>query len=234
MRFEIKDRKRLIFTIIFCVVLVITHVLWRTVIDTGMENKEYQSRKSKNENIGILAEIKDYVWETAIGEKPDRTNTDSRYISIFGFDLSKNFEPICKSTLKFVTPVCNILKPGFKGYEKRTKDGNRYILENDRYKNASFEIVWGCTSIKQIIMFFFIMITTIGKMHHKMLYFLVSIPVISIFNILRISAITCLSVNDMNNFDFWHDGIFRYIFYIFLFGLWLLWAEFITKKLYKQ
>lgn len=233
MRFEITDKKRVIYTLVFGLVLIVSHILWRTVIETGMENYEYQARIKSGTDVGVLAKTKDITWELITGNKPDREITDSRYISIFGYDLSKAFEPICRTTLNSVVPLCNIFKDGFEGISIKTGDSEKFILRNNRY-NTDFEIVWGCTSVKQIIMFFLIMLTTFGKLRHRMLFFIISIPIIGIFNILRITAITCLSVEDMTTFQFWHDSVFRIIYYIFLFGLWLLWAEVITKKLYKR
>lgn len=233
MRFEITDKKRVIYTLVFGLVLIVSHILWRTVIETGMENYEYQARIKSGTDVGVLAKTKDITWELITGNKPDREITDSRYISIFGYDLSKAFEPICRTTLNSVVPLCNIFKGGFEGISIKTGDSEKFILRNNRY-NTDFEIVWGCTSVKQIIMFFLIMLTTFGKLRHRILFFIISIPIIGIFNILRITAITCLSVEDMTTFQFWHDSVFRIIYYIFLFGLWLLWAEVITKKLYKR
>lgn len=233
MKFEITDKKRVIYTIVFGFVLIASHILWRTVIETGMENYEYQARIKNGADIGFLAKTKDITWELITGNKPDRGITDSRYISIFGYDLSKAFEPICRTTLNSVVPLCNIFKDSFEGISIKTGDLEKFILRNNKY-NTDFEIVWGCTSVKQIIMFFLIMLTTFGKLRHRMLFFIISIPIIEIFNILRITAITCLSVEDMTTFQFWHDSVFRIIYYIFLFGLWLLWAEVITKKLYKR
>lgn len=233
MRFEITDKKRVIYTLVFGLILIVSHILWRTVIETGMENYEYQARIKSGTDVGFLAKTKDITWELITGNKPDREITDSRYISIFGYDLSKAFEPICRTTLNSVVPLCNIFKDGFEGISIKTGDSEKFILRNNRY-NTDFEIVWGCTSVKQIIMFFLIMLTTFGKLRHRMLFFIISIPIIGIFNILRITAITCLSVEDMTTFQFWHDSVFRIIYYIFLFGLWLLWAEVITKKLYKR
>lgn len=232
MKFEITDKKRVIYTIVFGLVLIVSHILWRTVIETGMENDEYQERIKNGTDIGFLARTKDITWEIITGNKPDRDITDSRYISIFGYDLSKAFEPICRTTLKCTVPLCNIFKGGFEGFSAKTGNAERFILRNKDY-NTEFEIVWGCTSIKQIVMFFFIMLTTLGKFRHRMLFFIISIPVIGIFNILRITAITCLSAEDISTFQFWHDSVFRIVYYIFLFGLWLLWAEVITKKIYK-
>lgn len=233
MRFEVTDKKRVFYTVVFGLVLIMTHILWRTVIETGMENYEYQKMVRSNKDIGFLAKTKDIAWEIVTGKKPDRRITDSRYISIFGYDLSKAFEPVCKTTLNSVVPLCNFFKGGFEDHTIKTGDRNRFILSNPKY-DADFEIVWGCTSVKQIIMFFFIMLTTFGKFGHRMSFFLCSIPLIGIFNILRITAITCLSVEDMSTFNYWHDSVFRIIYYIFLFALWLLWAEIITKRIYKK
>lgn len=233
MKFGIRDNRRILYTFIFGLVLVASHILWRTAIETGMENREYQTRLKKGESIGFLAKTKDITWELITGNKPDRRITDSRYISVFGYDLSKAFEPFCKTTLNAVVPLCNIIIGGFEGKTVKTGSSKRYILTNNIHK-ADFEIVWGCTSTKQIIMFFFIMLTTFGKFWHRMMFFAFSIPIIGIFNLLRITAIVCLSVEDMITFTYWHDSIFRIVYYIFLFGLWLLWAELITKKLYKE
>lgn len=235
MNLYIKDKERLIYIMIFCLVVVVSHVAWRTIIDTGLENRDYNQRLSKGQDVGILAKIKDTTWKWTIGETPDRSRDRGREIYLFGHDLAKPFEPICKVTTKVVYHVCHIFDKDYRYVEVTNKKGEtNYYIRNTRYPDQGFEIIWGCTGVKQVIIFFFIMLTTLGKMKDKMLYFLAGAIAILIFNIIRISLIINLSIDDMSQFDFWHNSFFKIVFYIVMFILWYIWAEIISRKLYEK
>lgn len=231
---KIKSEIRFTYAVIFCIILVSTHLLWRIIIDTGLENKEYMTRLHNGHDVGVLAKIKDNAWEFVTGERPDRTNTDIRHIAIFGHELSEAFYPLCKATARTVTPLCNLFKDGFENREHDENGEKRYLIYHNSHKDSRFEVVWGCTSIKQILMFLLIMMTTYGKLKHRLIYFLISIPVIMFINSLRISGIVCLSTGNMGNFQLWHDGVFWSIYYLTLFMLWLLWIEYTTRRIYRD
>ena len=95
-------------------------------------------------------------------------------------------------------------------------------------------VVWGCTGIKQAFIWLIIMLTARGsRLDHKWSLWSVHklwfIPLgwgcIYLFNIFRIAVIALLIEHHPDMFAFWHEHIFKYLFYGMLFLLWVLWVE---------
>jgi exosortase/archaeosortase family protein len=69
-----------------------------------------------------------------------------------------------------------------------------------------------------------------GNLKKKFWYITGGLLVVYTVNILRISAITALVGAYPNQFELLHEYIFKYLFYIILFAMWVLWDEKIVKK----
>lgn len=91
-------------------------------------------------------------------------------------------------------------------------------------------IIWGCTGIKQMSIFVGIMACYFGPWKKKLWYIPLGCLILTVYNIVRIGAITMLTNGHPEKFDSLHDGIFRYIYYTIIFLLWLCWEEWIAKK----
>lgn len=91
-------------------------------------------------------------------------------------------------------------------------------------------VVWGCSAIKQSFIFLCIMITAQGKWSRKLWYIPLGLILIYLFNILRISIIAIITHHNPEQFIFWHEYIFKYLFYGFMFLIWVFWEEKINPK----
>lgn len=120
------------------------------------------------------------------------------------------------------------------------------------------DIIWGCTGLKQLFMFTFILTFYFGPPRKKIWYIPLSLLILVIINILRLSIIFIIikdpfpewfiSINEWYNnriwentkesyllfykdwFNIFHRDIFTWIYYDgVIFILWLIWEEKIRK-----
>lgn len=134
------------------------------------------------------------------------------------------------------------------------------MVETSIFFNDSLhiDIIWGCTGLKQLFMFTFIMICYSGPLKKKYWYIPLSLLILLIINILRLAIITIIirnpfpewfiSVNEWYNgrtwmntresyrqfyvdwFNIFHRDVFTWIYYDgVIFVLWLIWEEKINK-----
>ncbi|KAB2826799.1 MAG: exosortase/archaeosortase family protein, partial [Paludibacter sp.] len=87
------------------------------------------------------------------------------------------------------------------------------------------KVVWSCTGIKQGCLFFIIMLLYPGPWKQKLWYIPVGLLIVWIFNIFRITMIAFLFERNPSSFDLMHEHVFKYLFYIVLFLMWMLWEE---------
>ncbi len=86
-------------------------------------------------------------------------------------------------------------------------------------------VVWGCTAIKQSFIFLCIMLFTPGPWKHKLWYIPLGLFLVYLFNIFRITMIARSIENYRQYFDILHEGVFKYLFYGFIFLIWVFWNE---------
>lgn len=91
-------------------------------------------------------------------------------------------------------------------------------------------IVWSCTPIKQAFIWLVIMLFARGSWIRKTWFIPLGWVCIHVFNIFRIVVIALLCEYHSDMFPFWHEHVFKYVFYGMLFLLWVLWAERIGRK----
>ena len=90
-------------------------------------------------------------------------------------------------------------------------------------------IVWSCTPIKQGFIWLVIMLFAHGSWKKKLWFIPLGWAFIQLFNIMRIIVISLLCEHHSEMFSFWHEYIFKYIFYGMIFLLWVWWTECISK-----
>jgi exosortase/archaeosortase family protein len=91
-------------------------------------------------------------------------------------------------------------------------------------------IDWGCTGMKQMSIFAGIILLYFGPFLKKLWYIPLGCIILTVYNIIRIGLITVFTRGYPERFDMLHDGIFRYIYYIIVFLLWVYWEDVIVKK----
>ena len=94
----------------------------------------------------------------------------------------------------------------------------------------SSEIAWGCTGIKQAFIFTCILLSSHGPWKHKWWYILGGLVVVHVINVLRISIVGIVLSQNPAAFDIVHTYFFKYIFYLIIFLMWVMWEEHFFKK----
>lgn len=99
------------------------------------------------------------------------------------------------------------------------------------FPNAtSVSIVWGCSAVKQGVLFTLIMLFAKGNYLHKLWFIPLGWIAVYVFNILRITIIALLIQHHPTWFEFLHSYFFKYLFYAMIFALWVIWTERLAKR----
>lgn len=87
----------------------------------------------------------------------------------------------------------------------------------------------GCSGLKQFYQAFFLFLLYPGPARHKLWYIPVAFIAMQITNIVRIVFLSFTMVYAFQHWYFIHDWVARPMFYVVLFGLWLLWDKYFTR-----
>ena len=90
------------------------------------------------------------------------------------------------------------------------------------------KVVWSCSGLKQMFVFFCIIAFYPGSEKHKLWFIPLGLVLIWILNVIRISAIIALFEQFPNSFELFHE-LSKYVFYFVIFMFWVLWEEKIRK-----
>ena len=167
----------------------------------------------------VILLISNFFWKyNVLG---DETNT---LVTLFGIDISSPFVFMARH----VAGICTCLLHAI-GSNVTLSASNIIRHEN----NVSAQIIWGCTGLKQAYIFFCIIAFSRGPWTKKMWFIPVGLLVVYFFNIFRITFIVAFIENHPNSFDLLHFYIFKYLFYMIIFAMWVYWEEIIvgTKQL---
>ena len=86
-------------------------------------------------------------------------------------------------------------------------------------------IVWGCSGLKQMFIFSFILIFSFGSWKNKLWFVPIGLIICFFVNILRIIFLALIAYSYPNNLDLFHTYIFKYLFYAIIFIIFLIWEE---------
>lgn len=183
----------------------------------------------------------EFLWKLCIKEE-----YRGESIFFFGKDITNLVYPVCLWTAKATYWIIHDLM----GYSNFHIDGILIYFDN----SLRLKIVWGCTGVKQIILFTFIMLCYFGPRKKKLKYILISVFILNFINILRLVVTAFIvkggvpdwfiSFNQVFNntvwdnspqtywrfysdwYYFFHDGFFKWVYYDgVMFLLWLYWQE---------
>ena len=105
-----------------------------------------------------------------------------------------------------------------------TQDRTIWFLNNENTYSA-VTVAPECTSLKQWMHWLFLMILFPGPWKHKAWYIPLGLVIIEFTNVVRIVGI-CLFLRPFpHDFALAHDGIFKVMFYVVIFLMWMLWVE---------
>ena len=83
----------------------------------------------------------------------------------------------------------------------------------------------GCSGLKQMLQFSLLMIFFPGPWKKKLWFIPLGVIIMHLTNLFRVVGLAIIMNNWPKYWDFSHDYIFRPIFYVVIFGLWVIWVE---------
>ncbi len=150
-------------------------------------------------------------------------NLHGNEIVICGIDCTPQFYELSKIVTKAVYHFISL----FPNTDTLQMDDTLIWFSDGK---MNYRIIWGCTGIKQLYIFVAIMTLCPGPWKKKLWYIPLGGIILSAYNIVRISAIMFITKNHPENFEFWHEGITKYIYYGLMFLLWMIWEDKIRTK----
>ena len=161
----------------------------------------------------VLLLFTHFLWKLVVDG-----DLHSQQIAIFGKDLTTQFHSLSTFTAKIVHWFVRLFP--------NTDD---FLIEDThlyfRYGGFIVNLIWGCTSVKQLYIFIVIMAFYKGPWKKKLWYIPLGCVILWIYNIIRIALICYLTIGHPERFDFLHEGLLRYIYYGLIFLLWMVWEE---------
>lgn len=133
-----------------------------------------------------------------------------------GMDITQPFDIMAAHVADAVYWLVDIVRDTIHRYPNN-------ILRFD--SGSSVRIVWSCTALKQSFIWLIIMLAARGKWLKKLWFIPLGWVAIYAFNILRIALITLIIEHHPELFEMMHTYIFKYLFYLMMFGLWLWWTH---------
>lgn len=183
----------------------------------------------------------EFIWKLSVS-----TGEDGEQFFVLGYNLTHLIYPICKLDARIVYWIIHDLL----NYDTFNIDKTVVYFDN----SLKIQIILGCTSVKQWLMFTFIMAFYYGPWKKKLVFIPVSLIFLSFINIVRL-VVSSFLVKDgfpewfipMNEFfngakwdaspathwqfyrdwyHFFHDGFFKWVYYDgIMFLIWLFWQE---------
>lgn len=159
----------------------------------------------------LVLVIAHFFWKFTV--KGDETDT---IVTFMGLNISGPFNFLAQHVAQATAYLLHLFGSG-----AQLMDNNVIRHEN----GVAVRIVWSCTGIKQSYIFFCIIAFYGRNLKQKLWYIPLGLLLIYIINILRITAITALIKSYPEYFDLLHEHLFKYLFYIIMFGMWVFWEE---------
>jgi exosortase/archaeosortase family protein len=116
-----------------------------------------------------------------------------------------------------------------------TTDSQQTIWVTSMNGNPAYvRVTPECTSLKQWMHWIFLMLLFPGPWKHKLWYIPLGLVVIHFVNVWRIFGLGLTLIPWPMQFNMFHDYFFRPIFYLIIFLMWLIWAEFFAHPKAKE
>lgn len=153
-----------------------------------------------------------FVWKYSVVG-----NENESVIMLFNtYDIS---EP-CNRMACFVAKVCERLMHLF-GSDIKLYPDNFMLFPNGN----GTHIVWGCTGVKQSVIFLCIMLFSRGLWQRKLWFIPMGIVLCLGINVVRICLINAVVETHPEWFHVLHAYVFKYLYYGLIFLMWMWWTE---------
>lgn len=157
-----------------------------------------------------------FFWKlTVIGDE------NGEQVLFFGLNISQPFIILAAHIARVTDAILHLI--GF----------NTCIFPGNVVKHGNgnaVHIIWGCTGLKQTFIFTVILFFSRGKLISKLWYIFFGWMCIYLFNVFRIIFITALMEKHPEWFNLLHEHLFKYLFYIMIFLIWVYWEEKLADK----
>ena len=155
--------------------------------------------------------VANYFWKfTMTGDE------DGAVVTWFGLNVTAPFDVMSRHIAAVVYWLVDL-------FRDTASMPDAYTIHFD--SGSGTKVVWGCSGLKQSFIWMMLILTVRGGWKQKAWFIPVGWVFCYAFNILRIFLITLLIEFHPDWFPVLHDWIFKYLFYIMLFGLWWLFVE---------
>ena len=138
------------------------------------------------------------------------------YITFLGFDLTHFFSIASSHVSKASYVLVHAIEDS-----AQLLYGHIIRFSND----VTISVVWGCSAVKQGLLFTLIMLLSRGPWLRKLWFIPLGWLMVYLFNIMRIAIIALLIHHHPTWFEFLHTYLFKYLFYGMIFALWVVWTE---------
>jgi len=150
-----------------------------------------------------------------------------------GWSIGLNFFPVAGAVQWLFVKVAEMLL-GQSVFLLQTMGVEITVQEATIFTNQmqSFvSVLPECTTLKQWMHWLFIMLFFPGPLRHKLWYIPAGILVIHITNLVRVVGLLLIQIPFPGHFHFFHDYVFKTLFYAVIFLMWLVWNECFNKRL---
>lgn len=187
-----------------------------------MKEKKLFSHFGKYEGIVrflVVLIITHFFWKfTIIGEETGQS------VSWFGYDISSWMVGWANQIALYTHHILTYFG------DTLTLNVNTLRYSN----NNAVSVVWGCNGVKQSFIFLCILLFSRGPISYKLPYAIIGVFCAQVFNLFRIVFLTKLIHLHPHLFDLFHEHILKYLFYILIFIIWMLWEDKIVPALNKE
>ena len=160
-----------------------------------------------------------YFWKfTVVGDE------GSEQVIWFGLDITAPFTWLEAHIARVVYWIVDVFR------DTVALRGNTITFTS----GTGTTIVWSCTGLKQSFIWLIIMLAARGQWKRKVWFIPLGWGCIYVFNIFRIAVIAMAMEHHPEWFELLHTYIFKYLFYLMLFLLWVWWTYRIGKTQTKQ
>ena len=115
------------------------------------------------------------------------------------------------------------------GMDFFTKDQS-IIFENYHDGYSAVTVAPECTSLKQWLHWLFLMLIFPGPWKHKAWYIPLGLVIVEFTNVVRIVGIALFLRPFPDSFALAHDVIFKIMFYVVIFLMWMIWNDYFHHK----
>lgn len=137
-------------------------------------------------------------------------------VSFWGMDVSAPFVFMARHAAEVAIAILHFL-----GWNVTLDAANVFHFNS----GFNVQVVWACTGLKQAYICFCILIFSRGPWKKKLWYIPLSLIVVYLFNLFRITFILGAVDQHPDWFHFLHIKLFKYLFYAVIFGMWVIWEE---------